>query len=383
MNQSAVLIPKSGIPSEVWAWRQASYFKRTTAKLVCWEIASNSAWSFDSSTVELGLPWARKAKLPRRIRALLGFARLSEIRETRRLESALRECDVALCHFGWTAVRAYEAFERLNLPFVVIFHGLDLADSQLQGAYLQKLKKVINRANALVVVGSHMIEVLAAIEPRLERSKVHVIPCGAPLDQFSGRRFPIREQGSPLWVASVGRLFDGKGVDVALKAVALARKSQTDVRINIVGDGPERSELEALVEALGLEDSVVFHGMCDPERVADILSNSHVLVQPSRKSRTGWIEGFGVSITEAMASGLPVIATRSGGIPDQVRDGKDGFLVEIDDDVGISDAISRYNADEALRQVHGRSASQRAQAFDTKTMSNNVETLLIDAGVNR
>jgi glycosyltransferase involved in cell wall biosynthesis len=100
-------------------------------------------------------------------------------------------------------------------------------------------------------------------------------------------------------------------------------------------------------------------------------------LQPSRKAKHGWIEGFGVSITEAMASALPVIASNTGGIPDQVRDGLDGFLVEIDSYKDIAECILKYEADEELRKRHGNSARTQAQCFDAKVLGHKFEDIIL------
>ena len=117
-------------------------------------------------------------------------------------------------------------------------------------------------------------------------------------------------------------------------------------------------------------------GFVKQDRVADLLSSHHVLVQPSRRSAWGWVEGFGVSITEAMASGLPVIASRSGGIPDQVRNKKEGLLVNEGDVGAIRSNLEILMNDEALRLKMAAAARVRAREFDSESLAAKVEELL-------
>ena len=370
--------PIVGIPSEVWVSRQAEGFVRCDLHLLTWEFATNASWEFSGSVHRIGEPWTKERKLMGRIAYRLGISECRSQREENAIGRILEkvEPNIALCHFGWTADRALEAFRDRKIPFAVIFHGSDLASRKLRGSYKRRIFKVLRSAKAIIIVGSHMKEILYRIDPGLKSDKVHVIPCGAPLARFGKSPITRRDKDGALRLISVGRLVREKGIDLILRAIASGGWGPDKVRLTIVGDGICRQKFQTLVCELGLEDSVKFMGFVKQDRVADLLSSHHVLVQPSRRSAWGWVEGFGVSITEAMASGLPVIASRSGGIPDQVRNKKEGLLVDEGDVGAIRSNLEILKNDEALRLKMAAAARVRAREFDSESLAAQVEELL-------
>jgi glycosyltransferase involved in cell wall biosynthesis len=136
-----------------------------------------------------------------------------------------------------------------------------------------------------------------------------------------------------------GRLSDEKGVDVLIRAVALAPGAQ----LEIVGDGPARPGLETLVDQLGLRDRVTFHGRLDAGSLAGVLTRAAVAVVPSR-----WYENQPLAVLEAFASGLPVVATDLGGIPELIEPGVDGQLVPADDPPALAAALRPFLEDPSL-----------------------------------
>ena len=124
-----------------------------------------------------------------------------------------------------------------------------------------------------------------------------------------------------------------KGLDVLLRAFARIAKVQRQLKLVLVGDGPLREELEVLAGALQLNSQVNFAGSQERGKVADLLHGCEVFVLPSRS------EPFGIAIIEAMACGKPVVATRTGGIPEIIEHGQDGLLVEPDNPGELADAI--------------------------------------------
>jgi glycosyltransferase involved in cell wall biosynthesis len=121
---------------------------------------------------------------------------------------------------------------------------------------------------------------------------------------------------------TVGRLERWKGVRETLRAFAQIAGQFPDAHLTIIGDGTERESLQALARDLAFGERIRFTGMLAPDDVREQLQKSDVFLQHSLADANGWVEGFGVSVAEASAMELPVVATNTGGIPDQVVHGK-------------------------------------------------------------
>lgn len=157
----------------------------------------------------------------------------------------------------------------------------------------------------------------------------------------------------PVAVGFAARLIPGKGADRAIRAIAQA-VTEVPMELRIAGEGPERARLESLAVELGVKQIVRFPGL-----VADIRElwrDCEVAVFPSDQ----FVESFGLSALEAMACGRPVVATRNGGLPEVVDDGRTGMIVERGDVGALASALIRYAVDPELRISHGSSARARA-----------------------
>jgi colanic acid/amylovoran biosynthesis glycosyltransferase len=178
---------------------------------------------------------------------------------------------------------------------------------------------------------------------------------------------------------SVCRLAEKKGVEYALRAIALLRSRSPELRYDIVGDGPLRGDLEKLVIELDLSDRVVFHGACRREEVAALVGAAHVFVAPSVTARDGDQEGIPVAIMEAMASGLPVVSTRHGGIPELVHDGATGALVGERDVAGLARALHRLLDDRPSWARLGREGRRVVETeYDLERQNDRLEQRLFD-----
>ena len=161
---------------------------------------------------------------------------------------------------------------------------------------------------------------------------------------------------------SVGRLVDAyKGHDMVIRALPLVLAKHPDAAYVIVGDGPLRRYLERLAESLGVMASVQFVGEATDDEVSDWYERCHLFVLASRESGVGGgAEGYGIVFIEANLHGKPVVAGRSGGIPDAVIDGHTGLLVDPEDVCEIADAIILLLGDEPLSRRLGEQGRRRA-----------------------
>ena len=155
----------------------------------------------------------------------------------------------------------------------------------------------------------------------------------------------------------LGRLKRYKGVDVAFRALALARGTRTDLTLDVAGTGDDRPRLEALARELGVADAVRFHGFISEEKKRELLRTTWANVFPSPK------EGWGITNVEAAACGTPSLASNSPGLRDSVRHGETGYLVPHGDAAALAERFLAFAADPALVERLGRQARTFAEAL--------------------
>ncbi|MBI1967479.1 MAG: glycosyltransferase family 4 protein [Gemmatimonadetes bacterium] len=155
----------------------------------------------------------------------------------------------------------------------------------------------------------------------------------------------------------VGRLKRYKGVEVALRALAQARRAPADLRLDIAGEGDDRLRLEQLAGEFGLRDAVRFHGFVAEEEKRRLLRSAWAVIFPSPK------EGWGISNVEAAACGTPALASDSPGLRESVRHGETGFLVPHGDARALAERMVALAADTALVTQLGRAARAFAEGL--------------------
>jgi glycosyltransferase involved in cell wall biosynthesis len=174
----------------------------------------------------------------------------------------------------------------------------------------------------------------------LDRAQIAVSHCG--LDH--GRYRPGPEKTPHPSVLFVGRLRRYKGVDTLLEAFARLRPRLPEARLTVLGDGPHRAALEERARRLRLGDAVEFTGFLPPAEKVRRLAEAWVSALPSPK------EGWGLTVVESNACGTPVVASRSPGLVDSVRDGESGLLVPHGDADALAGALARVLGDAPLRE---------------------------------
>jgi phosphatidylinositol alpha-1,6-mannosyltransferase len=168
--------------------------------------------------------------------------------------------------------------------------------------------------------------------------------------------------GNGRWLLTVARLVVHKGVDTGIRALAALREKHPDLGYAVVGSGPQQSELEALANSLGVADRVRFLTAVPDAELPALYNCAELYLGLSRPEEL-LIEGFGIALTEASACGIPVIGGRAGGIPDAVRDGETGVLVDSTDTGAVVDAVRALLADATLRQRLGRGGRKAVEEF--------------------
>ncbi len=259
--------------------------------------------------------------------------------------------------------------------------------TQVAGALLQKLtgqphmstchgffktrlsRKLIPCWGSAVIAISKAVEAHLIDDFKVDRSKIHLIESGIDLDKF----FPVNDEqkhelrqrfdlGNDPVVGIVARLSDVKGQDILVKAMAKVVTHIPKAKLLLVGEGKMEKFLRDEVGRLNLNDHVRFFAIIN--KTQEMLSLFDIFAMPSRQ------EGLGLSIMEAQASGLPVVASRVGGIPSLIEHGKTGLLVEPENSDELADAIIRlFNDGAYLKEMGeaGRLFIQSAHSADKMT----------------
>jgi colanic acid/amylovoran biosynthesis glycosyltransferase len=268
-------------------------------------------------------------------------------------------------HFGtYPALAALLAAQTQGIGFSFTVHAHDLyADNVM-------LAEKVRQARFVVTISEFNRQRLCALTGTATANRVHVVRCGVPVGTY---RFAARQPGAgQRRVLSVAALREYKGLEYLIRACALLRAAapQESFVCRIVGEGTERSALERLIRELRLLDCVRLVGACEQSMVKHLLAEADTFVLPSIVARNGYMDGIPVALMEAMASGVPVIASRLSGIPELVRDRVTGLLAPPQDAQAICDAILscwRQPDAAAQRAVRARTLIEREYNLETNT----------------
>ncbi len=248
-----------------------------------------------------------------------------------------------------------------SLPTVVyvphLFGGTVFRETNpLFASYVWLLERpmpwVYRRAAWIAISDSTKQDLVARGVPA---SRVEVVHCGLDFARYDLADPPGRDARPTL--VHLGRLMRYKSAGVALHALVHVRRTLPDAQLRVVGDGPDRRRLERLAQRLGLGGAVHFHGHVPHAEKVRLLWTSHVLLNPSPK------EGWGFTVVEANACGVPVVASRSPGLVDSVLDGETGFLVPPGDAGAFAAAVLRLLGDAALHRRLAEGGRQWARRF--------------------
>lgn len=256
-------------------------------------------------------------------------------------------------HFATSEKPALQLAAALDVPLIVTFHGHDIAKRPRNRAHSERRQALFHRVGRAIAVSDFIADRLREAGCPEEKIAVHHI--GVDTDVFK----PGNAVRKPR-VLFVGRLVAKKGLDHLLRAFPAIQKQVPGAELVIVGDGPLRGQHEELAASLGLTPK--FTGVQSPDEVRGWLQTSQVLAAPSVVTETGDAEGLPITIMEALATGLPVVAFPSGGSADGIRDGETGFVLGSGDEAGLADAIVRLLQDDAERAR--MSANARVFALD-------------------
>lgn len=203
-------------------------------------------------------------------------------------------------------------------------------------------RRVIEQADAVITMNQQMAGALRAMAP--SQRQIHVIRSGAQMGAPQGA--PARHDGAQQ-VLSVGALSERKGHEYLIRAVAALRRELPSVTCRIIGQGPRREALAALIRELGVADAVELSGKRPHKDVLQAMAACDVFALPS------WGESSGTAYAEALSYGKPIIACEGEGLSEIIRDGVSGLLVKPKDVTSLTHALRRALTDRAAAQRIG------------------------------
>ena len=284
-------------------------------------------------------------------------------------------------YFGHIGMHLLPLLEIADLPVIVSFHGADAGVSEENPEHLARTRRMFAKC-ALLLVRSESIG-QRLVEMGCDAGKIRLHRTGIPLGQipFSPRTAPA--DGAWRCVQAC-RLIAKKGLATSLHAFAEFARAFPKATFTIAGEGPQLEALRALGAELGIAARVSFAGFLSQEKLRALFAESHLFLHPSEVAGAGDQEGVPNAMLEAMASGLPVLATRHGGIPEAVENGVSGLLVAERDHASLADAM-RVLADESVRFA-AMSLAARARVteqFDLEAQTRVLERCYDEAGSGR
>ncbi|TLU71741.1 glycosyltransferase [Lichenicoccus roseus] len=258
-------------------------------------------------------------------------------------------------HFGIDGVYALPIAQRLHVPLVTTFHGYDatlstaaLLTSPAWANYPLFRRRLAARGDLFLCVSHFIRDRVLAMGFPAERTLLHYtgVDC---------RAFPLRDpaEATPV-ILHVARLVEMKGTRYLIEAFAGLAARHPELRLVIVGDGPLRPALTAMSVRLGLADRISFLGARPHAEIAGWMRRAMMLVLPSINTGTGRVEGLGMVLLEAAATGVPVVATDVGGIPEGAEDGVTGILTPERDPAALFRAMLALAGDAAMRARMGQ-----------------------------
>lgn len=296
------------------------------------------------------------------------------------LKKILKNAGIDLMHLHvWNPASGrygYFAAKKINVPLIVTEHD----PFQLGWLKNEIKKKGLKYVQKIITVSQNNADLLKKIYPEY-RDRVFVIHNGIDVTKWLSQllrkspeeRRKIKEEIfqaalDTLIIITVAELHERKGLKYLISATADLVKKFSNIKLVIIGRGGEKNNLEDLSENLGINDRVIFLGQ--RKNIAIFLKNSDIFALPSLR------EAFGMVNLEAMITGLPVVASRVGGISEVVENGKTGFLMEPGNSKNIALTLEKLIIDEKLREKFGQNGKKRViENFDAKIMAENYQKI--------
>lgn len=296
------------------------------------------------------------------------------------LSRVLEEGGADLMHvyFGHTGVHLLPFIQRWPKPTVVSFHGMDVQPRPDQPGYLDRLRELLQTVPLVMV--------------RSESLRQRLLELGCPAEHIRLNRtsiptadFPSIDRSAPAdgrsWhLVQACRLIEKKGLDLTLLVFAAFLRDHPTARLTLAGEGPLEADLRGLAASLGIAGQVEFCGFLKVPELRDLFHRAHLFIHPSRLTADQNQEGVPNAMLEAMATGLPVLATRHGGIPEAVEHGTSGLLADENDEAALLGHLAGLTGDPLRWAAMGRAAAASVrERFDRERGIANLEAVYREA----
>jgi glycosyltransferase involved in cell wall biosynthesis len=270
-------------------------------------------------------------------------------------------------HFGSLAGRTAELAALLaGIEYSVTLHAKDIFHESVDH---QRLALTLERSHHVVTISEYNVAHLTAHFPAAA-DRIHLVYNGLELDRFPFRAPVQPAADAPLRIAAVGRLVEKKGFSDLITAVDRLRAVGTAVTLRIAGDGELAAELQRQVDRLGLHEHVTLLGARTQQEVRELLDWAHVFAAPSVVGADGNADGLPTVLLEAMATGVPCVASRVTGIPEAIIDGVTGLLHAPGDTAGLVAALRRAAAPDFDRRGIAEAARTLIESrFDSRNQA--------------
>lgn len=284
--------------------------------------------------------------------------------------------DVVLGCFGplGELACALRALGLFHAPVVTSFHGVDAYAKQPR-RLRRRYRLLRQRGDLFLPVSRHMAGRL--VEAGLDPRRMQVLHTPIRCAQFLWRAPRPVMSAEQIRILGLGRLAPKKGFADSLRVIAALVRAGRDVRYDLYGSGGQRPELERLAVELGISDRVCFHGHLPHAEVLNVYRSNHLFLSTNRVAANGDCEGIPNTIKEAMAVGLPVVATRHSGTPELIVDGEHGLLANEGDVAGLAAACVRLVDDHALATRCALAARRQVEThFDEGHLNDQLADIL-------
>jgi glycosyltransferase involved in cell wall biosynthesis len=295
--------------------------------------------------------------------------------ERLRLTSLLLDHRPHLIHAHWApdAMLVAGLCKSLKIPLVVHFHGYDASQLLADPIYVKSLRRLFGQMAVGITVSDDQKSRL--LRKGFPSDKVVRHYTGVPNSYFGEMATPPRH-GERLVFLQVGRLSPVKGHRTTLEAFAAFARRRPSCRLLVVGEGPLLAELQRMTRRLGLEGVVEFLGHMSADAARRQMQTAHALLAPSETAEDGRAEGLPNVVVEALAVGLPVVATLHAGIPEAVRYSEAGWLVAERDVAALERRLERLVAEKGLWEALSREGRDIARTdFHLPTQNARLEDL--------
>jgi len=276
--------------------------------------------------------------------------------------------------FHMVSHAAISAGNKLNIPVIVKID--DAIFTKSKG--LKHLQRIIEKkwnGNALqnankILVANEGIKKIILKEYNINEEKIIIIPNGIDVEFFKN----IKKQKKPTLVFS-GMMYDHRGIDILLNSLPIVITKFPDIRVILLGEGPEIEKLKKITTELNLIHNVEFKGWVDRKEIPNFLSESYIGIGPLKLTDVT-TNALPIKVLEYMASSLPILSKKGTLSKEVLEDNKNGFLVE--DSKELANKIIKLLSDEELREKMGENSFRMVQSFDWSNITTKILQLYND-----